>query len=366
MTGAMTIAGLELRRLVTDRSAFFFSMVLPVVVIIVIGSTFSATPVSLSIGVVVEAGGEPAVEAALDDASNIATRTYDSRRDLDVAIRTGAVSGGVVVGETGRTIVLDPADNNAGLVRSTLRGVLGRTATIEAVADAFDLSFAEASVVADVVLSVTVDRVIVDEGLGDADSAFAYTAPSNLVLFTFVNSLGVSVALVWARRTGITQRWASAPVATRSVVVGVLASRLGFAMLQSILIVLIGAGVFGVAWGDPIGVALLLTLFAIVATGAGVLVGVMAPNEDLPNALAVPIAIGFGMLGGCMWPLDIVADSMRVVGHITPHAWAMDGFVELIFRGGGVGDILTELAVLAGFAAVLIALSTRAMRRRLI
>jgi ABC-2 type transport system permease protein len=75
------------------------------------------------------------------------------------------------------------------------------------------------------------------------------------------------------------------------------------------------------------------------------------------------LGITFAMLGGCLWPLAIVPPSLRVIGHLTPHAWAMDGFIEVIGNRGSLGDIVPELVVLLGFAAVLLPLSVVAVRR---
>jgi ABC-2 type transport system permease protein len=72
------------------------------------------------------------------------------------------------------------------------------------------------------------------------------------------------------------------------------------------------------------------------------------------------------MLGGCMWPLAIVPAPMRAVGHLFPQAWAMDGFIALIARNAGLAGITRQLAVLAGFAAVLLALATWRLRRTLV
>ncbi len=65
---------------------------------------------------------------------------------------------------------------------------------------------------------------------------------------------------------------------------------------------------------------------------------------------------------GCLWPLAIVPASLRVIGHLTPHASAMDGFIEVIGNRGSLGDIVPELVVLLGFAAVLLPLSVVATR----
>ena len=54
---------------------------------------------------------------------------------------------------------------------------------------------------------------------------------------------------------------------------------------------------------------------------------------------------------------------MQLIGHLTPHAWAMDAWHELIFDGAALGGILPNLAVLAGMAAVVGPLAARRLRR---
>ena len=55
--------------------------------------------------------------------------------------------------------------------------------------------------------------------------------------------------------------------------------------------------------------------------------------------------------------------SGRNIAHVTPHAWAIDGFRTLIFRHGGVVDVLPQLAVLGGMAASSMALGAWGLRR---
>jgi ABC-type multidrug transport system permease subunit len=44
---------------------------------------------------------------------------------------------------------------------------------------------------------------------------------------------------------------------------------------------------------------------------------------------------------------------MQTVGHLTPVAWAMDAFHQLLFYNGGLGDILLPVGVLVAITAVL-------------
>ena len=111
-----------------------------------------------------------------------------------------------------------------------------------------------------------------------------------------------------------------------------------------------GRLVFGVRWGDPIGVILLVIVLAIAASGASVLLGTLARSQEQAVAVGIVVAVALGMLGGCMWPLSGVGPLMRTVGHVAPQAWAMDAFVRLIFGHSGLVGILPDVGVLALFA----------------
>jgi ABC-2 type transport system permease protein len=185
------------------------------------------------------------------------------------------------------------------------------------------------------------------------------------VLFTFVNTIVVGSLIALERKQGITRRMLATPHGTGTILAGIGAAKLLFALLQSALIVVVGAVVFDVGWGDPLGAALVGVLFALVATAVGLLVGATVSDPDQAQAVGIPVAIGLGMLGGCMWPLEVVPPVMRTIGHVAPHAWAMDAWIALIFEGEGVGAIAGELAVLAGYAVVLGLVARGRLRRAL-
>ena len=77
------------------------------------------------------------------------------------------------------------------------------------------------------------------------------------------------------------------------------------------------------------------------------------------------LSLGLGALGGTMMPLDFFSPTLRTVAHLTPHAWAVDGFADLVRHDGGIAAILPELGVLMGAAAVLMALASWRLRHAL-
>jgi ABC-2 type transport system permease protein len=103
-------------------------------------------------------------------------------------------------------------------------------------------------------------------------------------------------------------------------------------------------------------------MVSLVGAGAGLLMGAVFSNDQQAGGIGVLLGLGLAALGGCMVPIEVFSDTMQRVAHLTPHAWAMDGFSELIRHGGGLADIATELAVLAGFAVVLVGLAAWRLR----
>jgi ABC-2 type transport system permease protein len=80
---------------------------------------------------------------------------------------------------------------------------------------------------------------------------YSYSTPTMPVLFVFINALAGGAAIVQTRRTGVCARALAAPDSARTLVSGETIAYLLLAVLQSLLIVGIGALAFDVAWGDP-------------------------------------------------------------------------------------------------------------------
>ena len=187
-----------------------------------------------------------------------------------------------------------------------------------------------------------------------------------LVLFVFITSVAGAAELIEARRLGVTRRLLATPTTATTVLFGEFLGRFAIAMLQALIIFGVGWLVFGVDWGDPPAALLLVVTFALVATGVGMLLGAVLGSAEQATSIGSPVGIALGMLGGWMWPLAIVPAPMRTFGHLFPQAWAMDAFIALIARNAGLAGILRPIAVLAAFAAVLLALATWRLRRALV
>jgi ABC-2 type transport system permease protein len=384
---AVRIGLASLRRVLRDPTAAFFMLILPVLIIVVVGATAASGRDHFDVGVLDRSGGDrlaARLVEALDASDALDVTSFDDRGSLERAVRRGEVAAGVVVPagtddahRAGRTVevgvLVEPTNSSALAARSAIAAVvdaedarLGAAAFVEAETGADAGTAAEAVDAATAAVEpVTVQRRAAGGESRFLPDGFSYSAPTMLVLFVFINAIAGGASMIQTRQLGVYDRMLAAPVGSATIVLGELLSFALIALVQSLLIVAVGAAVFGVSWGDPVAAAALVVAWVLVGTGAGVLSGTLFRTPDQATAIGPTVGIALGMLGGCIWPLEIVPGPMQTVGHLVPHAWAVDAWTELLSRSGGLGDIAGRLGVLLAFAAGLTAVATFRLRRSL-
>jgi ABC-2 type transport system permease protein len=379
---AWAIGSANLKRMLRERSNIFFVFIFPIAIILLIGAQFGAgfDPVvgiyAADEGVIAESIAEEM--RSLED---IDTRDYESEEELFSAVEDGAAQAGVSlpggmdeVAESGETVEIGYVARTDGsgpqlqaVVGAAVADVMKPVGAAQFATTETDAPFGQNLEIArgigegaaDIGVEVSaVGEAVFPEDMGQFDLG----ASSQLVLFTFLTALAGSAALILTRQLGISQRMLSTPTSLGTIVVGESFGRFGTALVQGLYIIVLTLIIFQVNWGDPIGATVLLIVFSAVGAAAGVLMGSVFSNDQQAGGVSVMLSIGLGALGGCMLPLELFSPTMQRVAHITPHAWALDGYAELVRRGGDILDILPELGVLVAYAAVLFALAAWRLR----
>jgi ABC-2 type transport system permease protein len=106
----------------------------------------------------------------------------------------------------------------------------------------------------------------------------------------------------------------------------------------------------------------IMAAFAFCMTALALALATRVESEGQANGLRNLIALTLAPLGGAWWPLEIVPGFMQRIGHLSPVAWAMDGFHELIFNQGNFVDVLPEIGILLAIALVLFGIGVRGFR----
>jgi len=383
---ALALAAAELKRVTRDRTFLFFIIVLPILVILLVGVT-TASSTSIRVGVVPGQSAPLATQLVddLESSPGLTTQRYTTRAKGVDALRRGEVEAVVVVPTTldadlrsGRTtripvLVSGAVQSSQAAVTAVTSVVARHGATIQAATFAtahssrsFEQNLAATRSLQRETPIAAVRTEVVNRKSNYLPLGYNYSAPTMLVLFVFINALAGGAAMIQTRRFGIFARALAAPIRPRDLVLGEALCYLTLALGQALLIVVVGAVMFGVSWGNPVAAAALIGMWALVGTGAGMASGALFRTPEQASAIGPALGIAFGMLGGCMWPLEIVPQSVRMVGHATPHAWAVDAWVTVLSRGGSLADIAGYLAILAGYAVALLAFASLRLRRSLV
>jgi ABC-2 type transport system permease protein len=377
------ILGVGLQRIARDRTALFFMIVLPIAVILIIGATVRGFS-TFRIGVVDEGAGQAGrqVTAALARSSDLQVRTYPSVSAAAKAVARSEISTAVILpssmdGElrAGKVVPIgvmaEEANSTQQAAAQAVESVIsGEGSRVQAalfasthVAGSLQQNLLRAAEMQPKVAQVRVQSARVDSHSNTLPEGFSYSAPTMLVLFVFLNALAGGATIIETRRLGMYERMAAAPIRTGTIILGEALTYFCIALAQATLIVLVGAVIFGVSWGSPLAAAALIVLWAMVGGAAGMLSGTLFRTPEQASSIGPALGIALAMLGGCMWPLSIVSNTMRQVGHATPQAWAVDAWTALVSRGGTLAAIIPQLAVLTAFAAGFLLIATIRMRR---
>jgi ABC-2 type transport system permease protein len=381
----IVIAATNLRRTLRERVSLFFIFLFPMLMILVLGLAFGGA-FQPRVGAVVADAGPLAgqLRDRLTAADGIDVTLIGDEEALVGMVERGELEAGVVVpagydrelraggvpvvrylarpGQQGQqvgAIVAAAVDTETGRLRAA------RFAAA-ATGDSLDAALARVDALGTAVPAIAVTAQTVGEADFPADlGRFDVGASAELLLFIFLTSMTSSVALIETRRLGVSRRMLATPTAAGVIVAGEGLGRLAVALLQGFVIMLGSALIFGVSWGDPLGAMALLLAFSLVASGAGLLLGAVLRTGQQAVAVGILLALGLGALGGVMMPLEFFSPTMRAVAHLTPHAWAVDGFASLVRHDGNVITIAPQLGVLLAEAAALLAVAAWRLRRGL-
>lgn len=372
----------NIRRMLRERSNIFFVFIFPIAIILLIGAQFGGG-VDPAVGLFAADDGQIArsVVSEIEAIDGIDVFSYEAEDDLLSAVELGNVQAGVflpadmdqkaIQGEVVPIgFVARPDGFGAQLqsiVGAAVADVMKPVGAAQFATAETEIPFEQTLVVATGIANnstgVAVEVSAIGEALfPDTLGRFDMGAAQQLVLFVFLTALAGSAALILTRQLGISQRMLSTPTSVGTIVVGESMGRFGVAMVQGLYIVVLTFLIFRVNWGDPIGAFLILVTFSAVGAGAGILLGATFENDQQASGIGIMASLGLAALGGSMLPLELFGPTMQKVAHLTPHAWALDAFAELVRHGGTTVDILLELGVLSLYAAVLLILAAWRLR----
>ncbi len=193
-------------------------------------------------------------------------------------------------------------------------------------------------------------------------AGFGQSVPGMGSMYVMFTVLGGTAVLLRERRQWTLQRLAVMPITRAQILGGKILAYFTLGMIQYLVIFAVGLAVGLQLGDDPLGLLVIMSAFVLCITALAFVLALYMQTEQQAIGTARLLALTLAPLGGAWWPLQIVPEFMQTIAQLSPIAWAMQGFQELIFYQGSLVTILPEAGVLVAAAAVLFGVAVRQFR----
>jgi ABC-2 type transport system permease protein len=188
--------------------------------------------------------------------------------------------------------------------------------------------------------------------------AFQQNVPGFTVMYAFFIVMYAGRSFLNEKSSGTFTRILNAPVNRWTLFFGKMLPNFIVGIAQVAVLFAFGYFVFDMSLGtSPFGLAAISIALVWASSCLGMLVAALFKTEAQVNGWSVLIVLTLASLGGTMVPLFIMPEFMKQLALITPHAWALNGFQDILVRGGGLQDVLSNIAVLFAFGLAFLLIS---------
>lgn len=384
------IAAKDLMQILRDRKTFLFLLIMPIAFTFLFGFAFGGFSAAesdprLPVAVIDEDGGDLSLKLVeLLQTSEVIAITQDGDQtlaDYEKLLEKGKLTGIVII-PAGYTETL--LDGNLPRLSLTvdLTQTAGTTVQSEVLAAASRLTSAvqtallvepfEASL--ELALSAwenppvrieTASALVeTEETISSQVASLAHTSPGMILQFAIAGLITCATVIVNERKTRSLQRLLTTATKRSHILLGHYLAIFTLIFAQFLVLMTFGQLALKVDYfRAPAASLLVAATSSLCIAGMGLLVGVLAKGEEQAIAFSLIPMFVFAGLGGAWTPLEYTSATFQAIGHVTPVAWAMDGFKNVTVRLLGFESVLVPSLALAGYALLFFLLAAWQFRR---
>jgi ABC-2 type transport system permease protein len=207
-------------------------------------------------------------------------------------------------------------------------------------------------------VTVETSNVPSKEEKNPALGGYAQSSPGMLVQFTIFGLTTTATILVIERKSRTLQRMLTTSMRRWEIIAGHLLAMFTVVLLQQTLLVVFAQVFLNVNYlAQPLATLLVMVSLAAWIAALGLFISTIAKTDEQAVMWSLLAMFILTALAGAWFPLDITGQVFNTIGHLTPGAWAMDGFQNIVMRGLGLASVLVPAIVLWGFAALFFGLA---------
>ena len=363
MSTLLRLTAANIKSLVRDRAALFWTIFFPIMFVFLFGWIFggSGSSSNISVGFVDQDGTATAAQLHTAFASvpilSVQTGSLDEEK---AAMQKGDISAIIVV-PTGFQDAVAKAKTSGTAVSIQLYTDPTKTQTAQVVqgvatqiANGFNLQIQGATSI------VTVDQQSLSS---NTVSTVGYLVPSILAMALMQLGVFAALPLVQQREKGILKRMGATPLPRWKLVASNILLRLIVAAVDTVLIIGIGIVFFGIQLtGNVLEAAGFVFLGAGAFLALGFALASFLKTEEQATGVVQVVQMPMMFLSGIFFPFDFLPGFLKTVAHFLPLTYLGDALRQTMVNGSQVAPLAVDAAVLAGWLVVCLIIAARSFR----
>ena len=377
----------DLMQILRDRKTFLFLLIMPIGFTLLFGLAFGGSGKTsdprLPVGYLDQDGGSLSADLkGLLAGSTVIRLDEDTSRtpaDLDKLVADGKLAAAVILPSgysqsvlagtpLKLTFIADPSQTStasaqdellvasnrlqsairtAGIVAKVTNNPAGFNPTLEQALAAWRNPPIQVSITSGISTKPQSQNVL----------SMAQSSPAMMLQFAIAGLLTSATILVNERKNRSLQRLLTTATSRLQILLGHYLAMFILIFIQFMLLIGFGQILQVNYLRVPLASLLVATASALCIAALGLLIGVLARSEEQAIVFSlIPMFVLSG-LGGAWVPREYTGPAFQAIGHVSPVAWAMDGFKNIVARGLGFSSVLAPAAALAGYTLLFFSLA---------
>lgn len=181
-------------------------------------------------------------------------------------------------------------------------------------------------------------------------------------MYTMVFSIGTILS---DKQYKTWERMLVSPVSRASILGGTMTVSYLTGAVQMGVLILCGKYLLKIDWGNSMpGVLLVSAAFVFSVTSLGLMLSSFIKTQGQLGTSAPIVLTSTSMLGGCMWPLEIVNNkALLFLAELTPQKWAMQGIESIASMGMGFEAAILPTIVLVGMGLIYFVIGVKTLNQ---
>ncbi len=378
----------DLMQLARDLKTFLFLLIMPVIFTLLFGFAFggfsSAADPRLPVGYMNEDGRRVSQDLhallAASDTIRLDENSFRSSAAMENLVADGKLPAAIIV-PSGYTQTMLAGGNPKLILIGDVTSPAGTTIEAEILATVLRLesSVRTATIMDELIggrtpfdyalkqsLAAWKDPPIAVKEITSASikpanaavSSLAHTSPGMMLQFAIAGLLTAAQIIVTERKSRTLQRLLTTATRRIHILLGHFLAIFVLIFSELILLILFGQILLKVDYLRVPSATLLVAFSSALCIAAmGLLIGILAKTAEQAIIFSLIPMFVFSGLGGAWVPLEVTSPAFQAIGHLSPVAWAMDGFQNINLRGFGLESVLLPAGALAVYALVFFVLA---------